>query len=42
MKTLAVLALIGAAWLCLSDDKAAMAQCEKTHSRDTCFYSLNH
>lgn len=28
-------------WLNESE-KAAMAACEKTHSRDTCFYSLHH
>lgn len=37
-----VLLLIGAAWFSLSTDDAAMAQCEKNHSHDTCFYSLNH
>jgi hypothetical protein len=45
MKTIfAVLSVVAFSlfWYASVQNEKAMAECQKTHSYDTCFYSLNH
>ncbi len=41
LKMIVIGFVLATGFIILNDDSAAMAQCQKKHSFDTCFYSLN-